>query len=179
MFALGLAAPMALYVAYNIARWGTPVDLGYTSIPGVLKEPYYQQGILSIAYIPRHLYAIFLRSWNFVDRPPWLQPSWWGLSLFLTTPLFLWLARARPRDPRTVWAAIGIGLTLIPIVTHGNIGFTQFGYRFALDFQPLLFVALALVFQRGMSRLAIAAAVASIAINAYAVWAISTGFIAF
>ncbi len=179
MFALGLAAPMALYVAYNIARWGTPVDLGYTSIPGVLKEPYYQQGILSIAYIPRHLYAIFLRSWNFVDRPPWLQPSWWGLSLFLTTPLFLWLASARPRDPRTVWAAIGIGLTLIPIVTHGNIGFTQFGYRFALDFQPLLFVALALVFQRGMSRLAIAAAVASIAINAYAVWAISTGFVAF
>ncbi len=179
MFALGLALPMALYAAYNVARWGTPVDLGYTSIPGVLKEPYYQQGILSITYIPRHLYAIFLRSWNFVDHPPWLQPSWWGLSLFLTTPLFLWLARARLRDPRMVWAAIGIGLTLIPIVTHGNIGFTQFGYRFALDFQPLLFVVLALVFQRGMSRLAVVAAVASIAINAYAVWAIGTGFVAF
>ena len=179
MFGLGLALPMAVYVAYNIARWGTPIDLGYTSIPGVLKEPYYQQGILSITYIPRHLYAIFLRSWNFVDQPPWLQPSWWGLSLFLTTPLFLWLGTARLRDPRMVWAVIGIGLTLIPIVTHGNIGFTQFGYRFALDFQPLLFVVLALVFQRGMRRLAVVAAVASIAINAYAVWAIATGFVAF
>ena len=70
-----------------------------------------------------------------------------------------WLDRsAAGRAWRAVWAAIGVGLTLIPIVTHGNIGFTQFGYRFAPDFRPLLFVALALVFQRGMGRLAIAAA---------------------
>ncbi len=178
-FAAGLAVPMAFYAVYNLARWGTPVDLGYTSIPGVLKEPYYQQGILSIAYIPRHLYAIFLRSWNFVDHPPWLQPSWWGLSLFLTTPLFAWLIRARRSDPLTAWAAIGIALTLVPIITHGNIGFTQFGYRFALDFQPLLFVVLARVFAGGISRAAVVAAAASIAINAYAVWAIATGFVAF
>ncbi len=178
-FAAGLAVPMAFYAVYNLARWGTPVDLGYTSIPGVLKEPYYQQGILSIAYIPRHVYAIFLRSWNFVDHPPWLQPSWWGLSLFLTTPLFAWLIRARRSDPLTAWAAIGIALTLVPIITHGNIGFTQFGYRFALDFQPLLFVVLARVFAGGMSRAAVVAAAASIAINAYAVWAIATGFVAF
>lgn len=178
-FVLGLAVPMGVYVAYNIVRWGTPMDLGYTSIPGVLQEPYYQQGILSITYIPRHLYAIFLRSWNFVDHPPWLQPSWWGLSLFLTTPLLAWLARARRDDGRTWWAAIGIALTLLPIVTHGNIGFTQFGYRFSLDFQPLMFVVLAAVFRRGMPRLAVAAAIASIAINLYAVWAIGTGFVAF
>ena len=178
-FVLGLAVPMAVYLGYNIARWGTPMDLGYTSIPGVLNEPYYQQGILSIAYIPRHLYAIFLRSWNFVDHAPWLQPSWWGLSLFLTTPLFVWLAKARREDARTWWAALGIGLTLLPIITHGNIGFTQFGYRFSLDFQPLLFVVLAVTFRNGMSRLAVAAAVASIAINLYAVWAIGTGFVAF
>ena len=178
-FGLGLAVPMAVYAGYNIARWGTPVDLGYTSIPGVLQEPIYSQGILSVAYIPRQLYAIFLRSWNFVDHPPWLQPSWYGLSLFLTTPLFAWLARARLPDGRTMWAVIGIGLTLIPIVTHGNVGFTQFGYRFALDFQPLLFVVLGVVFRNGMSRLAVTAAVASIAINAYAVWAIGSGFVAF
>ncbi len=80
---------------------------------------------------------------------------------------------------RTWWAALGIGLTLLPIITHGNIGFTQFGYRFSLDFQPLLFVVLAVVFRNGMSRIAIAAAIASIAINLYAVWAIGTGFVAF
>jgi hypothetical protein len=45
--------------------------------------------------------------------------------------------------------------------------------------QPFLFIVLATVFAAGMSRLALAAAVASIAINAYAVWAISIGFVAY
>jgi len=77
------------------------------------------------------------------------------------------------------WAAIGTGLALIPIVTHGNVGFTQFGYRFSLDVQPLLFVILATVFERGMSRWAWAAAAVSVAVCAYGMWAIAIGFVAF
>jgi hypothetical protein len=180
LFGLGLALPVGLYALYNVARWGTPLDQGYVQIPGVLEDPIYaQHGILSIWYLPRHLYAIFLRSWNFVDDPPFLQPSWWGLSLFLTTPLFLWLGRARLRDPRVLWAVVGIALALIPIVTHGNIGISQFGYRFSLDVQPLLFVVLATAFERGMSRAAVLAALTSIAVCAYAIWAISIEFVAY
>jgi hypothetical protein len=179
-FGAGLAIPIGAYALYNIARYGTPIDQGYVLIPGVLADPLYaKDGILSLAYIPRHLYAIFLRSWNFVDDPPYFQPSWWGLSLFLTTPLFLWLGRARLGDPRVAWAAIGVALALIPIVTHGNVGISQFGYRFSLDVQPLLFVILATVFERGMSRWATAAGVVSIAICTYAIWAISIGFVAY
>lgn len=179
-FGAGLAAGIAAYFAYNYARWGTPADLGYTLIPGVLEDPIYvKHGIFAIEYIPRHLYAILLRSWNYVDDPPFLQPSWWGLGLFLTTPLLLWIGRARPRDPRVIWAVIAIGLTLVPIVTHGNVGISQFGYRFSLDVQPLLFVVLATVFERGMTRFAMAAAIVSVAINAYAIWAISIGFVAY
>ena len=76
-------------------------------------------------------------------------------------------------------AIVACALTLVPIVTHGNVGFTQFGYRFSLDIQPLLFVILATVFARDMSRLAAAAAVLSIAICTYGVWAIGTGFVSF
>lgn len=179
-FGAGLAIVGALYVAYNVARWGTPVDLGYTSIPGVLEDPIYvKHGIFALEYIPRHIYAILFRSWNYVDDPPFLQPSWWGLGLFLTTPLLLWLFRARWRDPRVVYAAVAIGLTLIPIVIHGNVGISQFGYRFSLDFQALMFVILATVFERGVSRVAWAAAAVSVAINAYAIWAIGIGFVAY
>ena len=159
--------------------WGVPLPVGYALIPGVLQEPYYTHGILSIAYVPRNIYAMLLRSWNFVDRFPWLQPSWWGLGLFFTTPLFLWLVKARANDPRVAWAGIGTIAGLIPIVTHGNIGFAQFGYRYSLDVQPLLLIALATVFEPGISRLAVAASVASIAINAYGVAAIGAGFVAF
>lgn len=179
-FGTGLAAAVFVYFAYNYARWGTAADLGYTSIPGVLDDPIYvKHGIFAVEYIPRHLFAILFRSWNYVDDPPFLQPSWWGLGLFFTTPLLLWLFRARFRDPRVVYAAIAIGLTLIPIITHGNVGISQFGYRFSLDIQPLLFIVLATVFERGVSRLAVAAGVASVAINAYAIWAIGIGFVAY
>ena len=55
-------------------------------------------------------------------------------------------------------SVIGVVLVSLPIITHGNVGITQFGYRFSLDFQVLLFVILATVFERGMSRLAMVAA---------------------
>jgi hypothetical protein len=179
-FGIGLAIPAGLYLLYNLARWGTIVDQGYVLIPGVLEDPIYaEHGILALDYIPRHLYAIFLRSWNYVDQAPFLQPSWWGLSVFLTTPLLAWIVHARWRDPRVAWAAIGAGLALVPIVTHGNVGIQQFGYRFSLDVQPLLFVMLATAFERGMSRWAAVAGVASIVICAYAIWAIGIGFVAY
>jgi hypothetical protein len=180
IFGLGLAIPAAVYALYDIARWGTILDQGYVLIPGVLEDPIYaKHGILALEYIPRNLFAIFLRSWNYVDDPPFLQPSWWGLSLFLTTPLFVWLFRARWRDSRAAWALLATAVALVPIVTHGNVGITQFGYRFSLDVQPMLFVVLAVGFAGGMSRWAWAASVASIAICAYAIWAIGIGFVAF
>ncbi len=179
-FGAGMAVPVLGYFAYNLARWGTLMDEGYTKIPGVLEDPIYEKfGIFAMQYIPRHLHAIFLRSWNFVDDPPFFQPSWWGLGLFLTTPVLVWLVRARLQDPRVLGSVVATALIAIPIVTHGNVGLAQFGYRFSLDVQVFLFVMLATVFERGMSRLAWIASLASIAICAYAIWAISIDFVAF
>lgn len=180
VFGLGLAIPAVAYIAFNLVRWGTILDQSYVAIPGVLEDPIYaKHGILSTWYIPRNLFALLFRSWNYVDDAPWLQPSWWGLGIFLTTPLYLWLLKARPRTPIVAWALVATALVSIPIITHGNVGITQFGYRFSLDFQLLLFVILATVIASGWSRLAAAAAVASIVFCGYAVWAISIGFVAF
>jgi hypothetical protein len=179
-FGIGMAVPVGLYFLYNVARWGTLLDQGYTLIPDVLEDPIYiKHGIFAIEYIPRHIYAIFLQSWRYVDEAPFLQPDWRGLGLFLTTPLFLWLLRTRLQDPRVLGSAVAIALVSIPIITHGNVGLAQFGYRFSLDVQVFLFVILATVFERGMSRLAWLAALASIVICAYGIWAISIDFISF
>jgi hypothetical protein len=180
VFGLGLAIPAAIYIAFNVVRWGTLMDQAYVRIPGVLEDPVYvEHGILSPWYIPRNVFAILFRSWNFVDDPPFLQPSWWGLGVFLTTPLYLWLLKARLRQPIVAWALLATAIVSIPILTHGNVGFTQFGYRFSLDFAVLLFAILATVVARGWTNLMKAAAVASIAFCGYAVWAISIGFVDF
>lgn len=179
-FGIGMAVPVGLYFLYNLARWGSLMDQGYTRIPGVLEDPIYaKHGIFAIEYIPRHIYAIFLQSWKYVDDPPFLQPNWYGLGLFLTTPVLVWIVRARLRDPRVFAAIVATVMVLIPVVTHGNVGLAQFGYRFSLDSQVFLFVILATVFERGMSRLAWLAAFMSIAICAYAIYAISIDFVSY
>jgi hypothetical protein len=154
--------------------------MSYVRIPNVLDDPIYaKHGILSVWYIPRNLFAMLFRSWNFVENPPFLKPSWWGLSLFFTTPIYLWLVRARVRTPMVAWAVLAIALVSIPIVTHGNVGMTQFGYRFSLDFQLPLFVILATVVAQGWTKRMAAAGAASVVICAYANWAISIGFVSF
>ena len=180
LFSVGLGIPIAVNALYNLARWGTPLDAGYVLIPGVLDDPIYaEHGIFSIWYLPRHVYAIFLQSFVFEQEFPWFRPSWWGLALLLTTPLYLWLARAPFRDPRVRWALIGAGLAAIPLVTHGNVGIAQWGYRFSLDVQVLLFAILAVTLAAGWSWRSITAGAAAIAINLYGVIAIRNDYVGY
>src|SRR5260221_14768900 len=74
-----------------------------------------------------------------------LRPPFVGMSLFLVTPALLFLF-AGLRDARRSLAvaatAIAAALVRAPDVTHGTVGFAQFGYRFSIDAQPFL-IALA------------------------------------
>jgi len=169
-FGLGMAVPVGLYFLYNLARWGTLMERGYTLIPGVLDDPIYvKHGIFAIEYIPRHLYAIFLQSWRYVDDAPFLQPDWRGLGLFLTTPVFLWIIRARLQDPRVFGSAIAISLVSIPIITHGNVGLAQFGYRFILDAVPLLLLLLGWAYRERASWSLAAAVAFGVAVHTWGI----------
>lgn len=174
--------PLAVvYIAYNVMRWGSPFDLGYL----VLTEGdvFFSEGLFSPLYVPRHVYAIFLEPPDLVEGTPWfLRPRFIGMSLFITTPAFLWVfagLREVRRSAVVAATAIAAGLALVPDVFHGTVGFQQFGYRFSMDAQPFL-VALALtgdavaggVWRRRPSLLFIAAAVAAFVINVYAAIAI-------
>ena len=172
---------LAVYVAYNVARWGTVTDAGYARLTE--GDFFFDHGLFSLAYLPRHLYAI-------VMEPPDLVPNVWyflrprfvGMSLFLTTPAFLFIF-AGFRDVRrsivVAATALAAGLALLPDVTHGTVGFAQFGYRFSLDAQPFL-IALALggdalrdgVWRKHPSVLFLVAGVLAVAMNVYATVAI-------
>ena len=175
-------APFAvLYLAYNVARWGTVFDRGYLALTE--DDVFFSQGLFSPVYIPRHIKAIFFEPPDLVEGTPWfLRPRFIGMSLFLTTPVFLFLfagLREVRRSAAVAATALAAALPLIPDVTHGTIGFAQFGYRFSIDAQPFL-VALAVtgdavaggVWRRRPSILFIVAAVVAVVINVYAVIAI-------
>ena len=180
--ALGGLPFAVVYVAYNLMRWDTPLDAGYARLAE--GDVFFSHGVFSLFYLPRHLYAIFLQPPSLNEGSPWLLTfDIRGMSLFLTTPAFLWCfagLRHVRRDPAVGLVALAAVLALLPDVLHGTVGFAQFGYRFSLDAQPFL-VTLALAgearteggWRSRPTWLFIAAVVLSIAINLYATIAIT------
>jgi len=176
-------APFAVvYFTYNLMRWDTPLDAGYAML--AVGDVFFTQGVFSLFYLPRHLYAIFLEPPELVEGTPFfLRPRWIGTSLFMTTPAFLWVfagLRHVRRDRAIALTAIAALLALIPDVLHGTVGFQQFGYRFSLDAQPFL-IALAIAgdarttdgWRASPSRFFLAGVALSVAINLYATIAIT------
>jgi hypothetical protein len=176
-FFAGFAIPVVVTMAYNVARFGDPAEFGYNLVlnsegQSVLTESWYANGINSLSYIPRNLNVMFLKTFDFVEEFPWFRPNWIGTSLILTTPILLWLYRAHGRNRLLIYGWISVVTGLALVITHGGIGWTQFGYRRILDVAPILWPMLGWVFRRGISMEARAAIVIGILVNAYGIWAI-------
>lgn len=169
-----VAIPIALGVltlGYNYARFSSIFDFGYARIPGVLDEPWYQHGIFSIHAIPLNAKAMLFETWRRVDRFPYLTPTGFGGSIFLSCPFLIYLFRTGARDTTLktlAWIAIAV-LTLT-LWLHGNPGGWQISYRYAMELLPWMFLIL---LETGPKRVGLvegALLLASIAINAYSTW---------
>ena len=139
---MGSAAALFLVfnMIYNYARFGTIFDVSYYLIPGILDEAWYQKGIFDISYMHRNLKIIFLKLPNFSSEFPYVTPSWHGLAIWITTPAFVFAFFAGIRNKIAIGCWLSIILIAFVEFCHGTWGFTQFGYRFAMDFYPLLFL---------------------------------------
>lgn len=163
-----VAAMLALNMGYNYVRFGTIADIGAAVRPGIYREPWFDRGLFHPSYISRHLTLLFTKLPVFVPHPPYALVPWTGLAIWITTPAFVYALRA-PAVRETLAAWSGILPAALGLFMFGNPGVTQFGYRFATDFYPLL---LLLTF-RGMggrpSRLAKVLIAAAVIVNAWGV----------
>ncbi|MGZ8563902.1 MAG: hypothetical protein ACXWWU_09820, partial [Candidatus Limnocylindria bacterium] len=147
----GLLIPVLALAAYNIARFGSPIDFGYAHIPSgdegllITDEPWFTEGLMSISYIPRHLEVMFIRFFDIVAEPPFLRPNLTGASLLLTAPFIFWSLSARGRLVLILWDSVI--LVILPDLMWGTWGFAQFGYRRILDVMPLLLLLLGIAFR--------------------------------
>jgi hypothetical protein len=137
---LGIAVFIILNALYNYARFGTPFDISYYLIPDIFEEKWYRKGIFDITYIPRHLKVIFFGFPKFLDSFPYIVPSWNGLAIWITTPAFIYAFKAGIRNKMTLGCWVAIAMIALVNFCHGTWGFAQFGYRFAVDFYPFLFM---------------------------------------
>jgi hypothetical protein len=178
----GLAVPAGLFAWYNLARFGSPFDVGYAHIPSgdagllVTDEPWYSHGLVSPLYVPRELFAMFLQGPAVVGAFPFLKPQYTGMALTFSAPFLFWAVRARGRLVAITWLAVG--LVMLPDLMHGAWGFAQFGYRFILDAVPLLLLLLGWAYRERASWSLVAAVALGVLVHLYGIVAVNLyGFV--
>ncbi|MFB0522952.1 MAG: hypothetical protein ACETV1_04215 [Candidatus Bathyarchaeia archaeon] len=136
---IGAGVFVALNMLYNLARFCTLFDIGYWLIPGILDEPWFSEGLFSLSYIPSNLATILTGLPVFIPELPFMLPQWTGMAIWLTTPAFIYAFKSQRRESIT-WACwLAIIAVASVIFTKGRSGW-GFGYRYAMDFYPFLYV---------------------------------------
>ena len=182
---LGLAVPFLFFFYYNYSRFGGPLETGYghAFVGSPVLVDALKLGLFSLAHIPKNLYALLLavpQAYPSLSAPalafPYIYPSPWGMGIFFTTPAFVYIFAAKwhERLVRPAWLAVG--LVLAPLITYYGVGWFQFGYRYALDLYPFLFVLTALGMARRFDSPARALVVISVVINIWGAWWQMIGF---
>jgi hypothetical protein len=171
MLARFLSLPVALALltaAYNFARFHSIFDFGYTHIPEVRDEPWYEHGLFSVHAIPWNVYTMLFQGFESISYFPYIQPNGFGCSILLASPFLFLLFREGGRYKAVAWLAIAT-LTLV-LWCHGNPGSWQFSYRYAMILLPSMFLLLTGNGPAKITATEICLFSISVAINAMATW---------
>ena len=163
-FGVMLAGSVAVMLTYNYLRFGKPFEFGYGYVHGApeLTGTYAATGGFNVKYMPCNMYVSLFGLPNIAWTPllnvhevcSYLEPASQvfgklssffnpiGMSIFLTTPAFLLIFRAKIRDDLVIPSWAGIVGSLIPLWMYHTTGWVQFGYRYVLDFIVFLFILL-------------------------------------
>jgi hypothetical protein len=148
--AAGVLPAIAFFFWYNVARFGSPIESGYTfaTLPPFL-EAQRQIGLFSLAHLPMNLDYLLVHLPTPSAKFPYYKPDGLGLSIFITSPGLLYAVRAPWRDRRTWWLGLAALAVLIPSLLYYGGGTFQFGYRYALDSIPFVWALCGLAAVRG------------------------------
>ncbi len=139
-----------LLITYNYLRFDNILEGGYKNqyvlSPLLLKARDYK-GILSLEHLPTNVYYFFLSGPQLVYQGssptfqlPFIKPNPYGMSIFVTSPYFLYFFFLKYRDRLSKILIINISIiAALLFLYYGGAGYVTMGYRYALDFLPLLF----------------------------------------
>ena len=141
-FSLPILIVGGLQMAMNQARFGNPFEYGHSFLGGPAGARIKQHGLFAYHYLWWNLSTMLLGLPKITDKFPFVDYDPNGMSVFLTTPLLLWLLwpKRKPLDYKIFWATALAGL--LPCLFYQNSGYVQFGFRFALDVMPYLIMIL-------------------------------------
>lgn len=136
---------------YNFFRFGNVLEFGY-NFQLLYNEPAANReyGLWSLVHFPANIYYFLLKGPDAVFLPdtkiltyPFLKPDIWGMSILFSSPILLWVLSAPWKEKMVKYATITSLVILFSLLGYYGIGVRQYGYRYALDLYPFLFVILA------------------------------------
>ena len=146
--ALPFVALVLPALLFNRARFGSLFEFGHSYLATMQADNIQRYGLFNYQYLPRNLAAVLTLLPKLLPQPPYVQISYHGVALWVTTPALLTLFSARLTPairPFVLWLVA----TLAPIALAGllyqNTGYIQFGNRFSLDYFFGVIVLLALL----------------------------------
>lgn len=144
LFSVPILMVGALAMWMNQARFGDPFEFGHSYLQIRWRGRIETWGLFNYHFFAKNL-AIYLAALPWLSAAaPYVKVGRHGLALWFTTPhlaLTLW-----PKQTTARMAALWLAIVPVALLnlSYQNSGWVQFGYRFALDYMPLLFVLLAL-----------------------------------
>lgn len=172
---LGMATVLlplaAVWVWYNLARWGTWIDIGYTAF-------YHQDPMgattgspFSTAFLQNEIHAFFVEAPKRIAAYPFLVPGMGGQALTWTSPGLLVALLARPlRDRTTIALWVAAIACAVPNFFYYASGYAQLGMRHALDFEPFLIALMALALRKPLAWWWYVLMGYSVAVGVWGVW---------
>ncbi len=168
-FGLGLAVFVGLDLVYNFVRFGIASPLSpYQLIPDSQKGREFLNGFMSWRFIPKQVDGLLFRLPKMIDGFPFIIPSIYSLAIWVTTPAVVLVVWAK-RSLLSLACWVGVIATFGLISFWAGVGYSQFGYRYAQDFMPLILILIALGIGKVPSKLSIGLVTVSILINIWGV----------
>ena len=131
---------------YNWVRFQSPFDSGYAfqALGSDAENVLRNSGMFAAHHVANNAWYLLFALPNVVwysGGLPLFFPNPWGLSLFFTSPYLLYFFFWRRVLRSTKIALVTMLVVLFPILLWWSTGYTQYGYRFALDFLPFILFA--------------------------------------
>lgn len=144
LFAAPILVIGALAMWMNAERWDDPFEFGHRYLMIRWRARIATWGLFSYHYLSKNLAVFFASLPWLTSRDPHVIISRHGLALWFTTPALLLVLWPKKVDATMVALFLSAAVVAIWNLMYQNSGWVQFGYRFALDYMPVLFVLLAL-----------------------------------
>ena len=127
---------------HNYVRFESFFEFGHRFLDMRWQARQQDYGMFNSIYLSRNLQCLFTLLPQLQPAFPYFKFSIHGMALPLTTPWLLCLLWARERFPQKLGLYLAATAVALPSLFYQNSGQLQISYRFAVDWLPMVLVAL-------------------------------------